>query len=298
MADEKLNSIKPPAPERKETIEAAAMHDYESLEKETKGLLEISVDNLQSLLELLPTSTDVDSQTLANLRQEQPKIVNLQALILDVADKIKVLQKDGTIDKQFMIKVIRLDEPTQAAKHQPIHPDLTFGDLCQDLDKPEENALPEIWLKKVDPKQNCVTKSGIWWEQQDPADSIRAVLEDRGMDREVVDFGIVWCNEDYVIVLIQDNGEETGRSFSAYFIEGIDPEFANWRAEFSDGKPQRISERFKNEFQDRQVCKILRLKDGSDASNKMFDRSFLKAKTNPLYLELTPVTMPTTRATV
>ncbi|KAG8771631.1 hypothetical protein FRC15_003300 [Serendipita sp. 397] len=280
-ADEKLDQIKPSSPERKATMQTAARRDYENLEMEAKGLLEISADNLQSILQLLPVSSDVDSRTLTNLRQEQSGLVKLQTLIMDVSERVKVLQEGGIIEKQFIIKVIRLDEPSQAAKHQHISPDWTFGELCHDLDRPEESALPEIWLKKVDPKQNCVTKSGTWWEQQDPADAIRGVLQDRGIKEDVVDFGIVWCNEDYVVVLVQDNGEESGRSFK-----------------FSDGKPQRISERLQSEFQDRHVCKILRLKDGTDASNKMFDRSFLKSKTNPLYLELTPVTMPVSRATV
>ncbi|KAG8820871.1 hypothetical protein FRC19_008537 [Serendipita sp. 401] len=207
-ADEKLDQIKPPSPERKVTMQTASKHDFESLEMENKGSLEISADNFQSILQLLPVTTDADSRTLTRLREDQSSLVRLQTFIQGVYERVKVLQEGGILEKNFIIKIIRLDEPSQAAKHQHISPDRTSGELFYDLDKPEEGSLSEIWLKKVTPS---ATESDTQWEEQDIAHAIVDALRDRGIKEDIVKLGVVWRKDDYVAVLTQDNGVEGRR---------------------------------------------------------------------------------------
>jgi hypothetical protein len=86
-----------------------------------------------------------------------------------------------------------------------------------DEEADEDDVIPDIWVKRWDPGHNAVTKTGQWWEHQNEALKLRDVF----MTAEAGSADISqkkWCVEivtrrsDYVVALVNDNGQELGKA--------------------------------------------------------------------------------------
>ena len=176
----------------------------------------------------------------------------------------------------------------------------TFGDLAGDFLVNEE-MLPDFWIRKVDPEQNCVTETKAWWEFQDSDVRVRDAFP-KAEGQETRRIELIAREREYVMALIHDNGKEKCHPVGAFRLnlEG-DAKYA--KVFFADlpRKPQFTRDYLHCVFQGRKVEKILKLKDGSDVSHVMFDRRKFLARTNPVYVEvadMAPEAAPTRVGTV
>ena len=105
---------------------------------------------------------------------------------------------------------------------------MTFGELLQktymapdeggdDEAADEDDIIPDVWIKKWDPGHNAVTKTGQWWEHQDESLKIGDVF--KGAEAGLTDgsqkkwyIEIVAKKGDYVVALVNDNGQELGKA--------------------------------------------------------------------------------------
>ena len=72
--------------------------------------------------------------------------------------------------------------------------------------------LPDFWSKRVDPNQNRVTASGVWWEWQDPSTRVADVIMKKKKDGSKVSIGIesVSKESEYVVALVEKDEKEGG----------------------------------------------------------------------------------------
>jgi hypothetical protein len=95
------------------------------------------------------------------------------------------------------------------------------GGNCDGDEEDEDDILPDVWVKRCDPKHNTVTKTGQWWEHQDESLKIRDVFKTAGGDPEELSQK-KWCVEivakkgDYVIALVNEEGKELGKVLGEY----------------------------------------------------------------------------------
>lgn len=97
----------------------------------------------------------------------------------------------------------------------------TFGSLAEqmmasniDEDDSDEGYLPDFYLRKQDPKHNCVTTSGQWWEVQDGETLVNSRKSTGKGETQKVE--LVVRNKDYVIALLNDEGNERGIPVGSY----------------------------------------------------------------------------------
>ncbi|KIM20255.1 hypothetical protein M408DRAFT_30507 [Serendipita vermifera MAFF 305830] len=124
--------------------------------------------------------------------------------------------------------------------------------------------LPDFWCKEIDPSQNSVTPSAVWWQWQDPSKKVLEAINKEGHLRiETV------CKEvEYVVVLVKKGETESGIP--------IDVPRTN--------RP-RAFDYFQKLFPEYVVSRVCRL-HGAEAANEVFDNRSFRHQTNPLFVEL------------
>lgn len=172
--------------------------------------------------------------------------------------------------------------------------DNTFGELAEammEAGDDDDNDVPpvDVWIKKRDPVHNCVTQSCHWWEYQTPDIRVRDAFPG---EKDGCKVDVVAKNGEYVVALIEDNGREkckaVGTSLNTLKLKtplGCSISALTRRTEMTKNK-QVAHEHIRRVFKDRQVLKILKLADGSDISNLIFHRNYIKPHTNPIYIQL------------
>jgi len=211
--------------------------------------------------------------------------------------------------------------------------DATFGELLQkafmvpdapegaaeneeDEDENEDEMIPDVWIKRWDTTHNSVTKTAQWWEHQDESLKIREVFEraaggtaDLSQMKRSIE--VVARKGDYVVALVNDNGQELGKALGKCASSTISAtnrgvkcltplclDLPNTR------KMKRACEHFKKIFANHEVGRVLELQSGKDVSTAPFHKFHYRPKTNPLYIELKAVgeqlspTSPTRAETV
>jgi hypothetical protein len=88
----------------------------------------------------------------------------------------------------------------------------TFGELTNDFladhnFRAKHKTLPDFWIRKVDPEQNCVTQTHAWWELQDSKVKLRDVFpEVEGQETRRIE--LIARQSEYVMALIGENEME------------------------------------------------------------------------------------------
>jgi hypothetical protein len=205
------------------------------------------------------------------------------------------------VDQNILVTIFKVDDPDSEPVHDSEHwssltisysiilgidGEKTFGELANDFLENEEATLPDFWIRKVDPKQNCVTPTNAWWEFQDAEVKLGDAFSNvEGQDARRIE--LIAREGDYVMALIHDNGMEKCHPVGAFRSKLEDP-FKRTKLLFADlpRKRQFARDYLPCVFQGRKVRKILKLKDGTDVSQVMFDRRSFVARTNPVYVEM------------
>jgi len=270
-ADKELNELQAPAPGREEKMTSATMKDYKNLEREIKRLSEPAIATLSRINELLPnTKTMQDPEACKHIERiiaEQSGINELQKAMAQFSHKIAQMEEKGFINQNILVTIFKVDDPDSDPEHHTIAGEKTFGELANDFLDNEEASLPDFWIRKVDPKQNCVTPTNAWWEFQDAEVKLGDAFSNvEGRDTRRIE--LIAREGDYVMALIHDNG-----------MEKCHPVDLPRKRQFARDYLPCV-------FQGRKVRKILKLKDGTDVSQVMFDRRSFVARTNPVYVEM------------
>jgi len=83
----------------------------------------------------------------------------------------------------------------------------TFCALADTLTNYNDNSfLPDFWSKEVDPTNNCITESGIWWEWQDPSKKVADAISKDGH----IGIETVYKSVEYLVVLVKKGESENG----------------------------------------------------------------------------------------
>jgi hypothetical protein len=90
----------------------------------------------------------------------------------------------------------------------------TFGELADDF-LVDEEILPDFWIRKVDPEQNCVTLTNAWWEFQPAKVRVRDAFSNVEQ-QEARRLELIAREGDYVMALIHDNGMEKCHPVGAF----------------------------------------------------------------------------------
>jgi len=261
------------------------MKDYKNLDREIKKLSEPVVTTLRQIIELLPNNkTMQDPEACKHIQRivaEQSGINELQKAMAQFSHKIAKMKEKELINRDLLVTIFRVEEPDGDPMPHTIDGESTFGDLAGDFLVNEE-MLPDFWIRKVDPEQNCVTETKAWWEFQDSDVRVRDAFP-KAEGQETRRIELIAREREYVMALIHDNGKEKCHPVDL------------------PRKPQFTRDYLHCVFQGRKVEKILKLKDGSDVSHVMFDRRKFLARTNPVYVEvadMAPEAAPTRVGTV
>lgn len=168
----------------------------------------------------------------------------------------------------------------------------TSNEGTEDSSDDDEDAIPDVWVKRWDTDRNSVTRTGQWWEHQPDHLKVRDVLSsvkcpESTQSRWVIE--VVAKKGDYVVALVGDNGIERGKAVGKHTrscnpaiqrVKLLQLELPNSR------KNLLCTDRITRAFTDRKVTRVLDLQGGQDASQKIFNRFHYQPKTNPLYVEL------------
>jgi hypothetical protein len=155
------------------------------------------------------------------------------------------------VDTTVMVAILKLEDPDADPHHlrkllnSPVilpllnnHTacgvEMTFGELLQkaymapdeggdEEEADEDDLIPDVWIRKWDPGHNAVTKTGQWWEHQNETLKIGDVF--KAAEAGSADMSQKkWCVEivakkgDYVVALVNDNGQESGKALGAYSV--------------------------------------------------------------------------------
>lgn len=288
QSEKALDEFKAPDPNRDTIMEEAKQKDVQKLEKNIRDICESSLPLLQEICSILPSKKDIrESGVNEDILAGNEAFSQLQVAMAQVNDKLSNLQEMGFMDQKLMVAILHLEDPDGDTLHRHCGLDETIGDLIvkafvnangdgetegsddEDEDDGDSDLIPDVWVKKWDPGHNSVTKTGQWWEWQNESTKIRDIFPTTPGAKGSVE--VVARKGDYVVALIEDNGVEKGKVL----------ELPN-----SIKRKKCINDHMKQLFANQQVARVLELKDGTDASQKMFNKLTYKSKTNPLYIEL------------
>ncbi|KIM24271.1 hypothetical protein M408DRAFT_331810 [Serendipita vermifera MAFF 305830] len=281
-----LDEFKAPPPNRATVMEEAKQKDAKNLEKNIRDISESSTALLQEICTIIPSKRVVEEVSVAKgILIGSESLSHLQVAMDQVSAKLSNLQEMGFMDQKLMVAILNLEDPDAEALHLRCDFEGTIGELTlkafvnangdgetegsEDEDEGDINLIPDVWVKKRDPAHNSVTKTGQWWEFHSELTKIRDIFPTTPGSKGSVE--IVARKGDYVVALTEDNGVEKAKVL----------ELPN-----SIKKKRSTIDHLQQLFANQKVARVLDLKDGTDASQKPFNKLSYKSKTNPLYIEL------------
>jgi len=270
--------------------------DMQKLDLNLRDLCESSLPLLRELCDILPSKKSLKAGGISDeILAGHESFSKLQVAMAEVNTKISNLQEMGYINRNVLVMILHLEDQDAEPLHRTCDIEETFGELIQKAfvsadgegadegegdDECDDDVIPDVWVKKWDTDHNTVTKTGQWWEHQPETLKIREVFATAGSSssddtsqKQQWKVEIVAKKGDYVIALVNDNGKELGKAV----------DLPNKR------KGKCTTDHIKTVFANQKVARVLDLQNGKDASQKMFNKLHYRPKTNPLYIELEPI---------